>query len=166
MIMIRAARTTDVREIRTLIDSYSTDGSLLSKATVTIFEDIQEFLVATDGERVIGCGALHVMWEDLAEVRTLAVVPDRGHEGIGSRLLEHLLERARLLGTRRIFCLTFRKDFFEHHGFVEIDNTPVGHDVYEQMLQSYDEGVAEFLGLERVKPNTLGNFRMLRETPE
>ncbi len=166
MITIRAARTTDVREIRTLIDSYSTDGSLLSKATVTIFEDIQEFLVASDGESVIGCGALHVMWEDLAEVRTLAVVPDRAHEGIGSQLLEHLLERARLLGTRRIFCLTFRKDFFEHHGFVEIDNTPVGHDVYEQMLQSYDEGVAEFLGLERVKPNTLGNFRMLRETPE
>ncbi len=166
MITIRAARTTDVREIRTLIDSYSTDGSLLSKATVTIFEDIQEFLVASDGERVIGCGALHVMWEDLAEVRTLAVVPDRAHEGIGSQLLEQLLERARLLGTRRVFCLTFRKDFFEHHGFVEIDNTPVGHDVYEQMLQSYDEGVAEFLGLERVKPNTLGNFRMLRETPE
>ncbi len=166
MITIRAARTTDVREIRTLIDSYSTDGSLLSKATVTIFEDIQEFLVASDGERVIGCGALHVMWEDLAEVRTLAVVPDRAHEGIGSQLLEQLLERASLLGTRRVFCLTFRKDFFEHHGFVEIDNTPVGHDVYEQMLQSYDEGVAEFLGLERVKPNTLGNFRMLRETPE
>ncbi len=166
MITIRAARTTDVREIRTLIDSYSTDGSLLSKATVTIFEDIQEFLVASDGERVIGCGALHVMWEDLAEVRTLAVIPDRAHEGIGSQLLEQLLERARLLGTRRVFCLTFRKDFFEHHGFVEIDNTPVGHDVYEQMLQSYDEGVAEFLGLERVKPNTLGNFRMLRETPE
>ena len=165
MITIRPARTADVREIRALIDSYSTDGSLLSKATVTIFEDIQEFLVATDGERVIGCGALHVMWEDLAEVRTLAVIPDRANEGIGSQMLQQLLEKARVLGTRRVFCLTFKKDFFDHHGFVEIDNPPVGHDVYEQMLQSYDEGVAEFLGLERVKPNTLGNFRMLRETP-
>jgi amino-acid N-acetyltransferase len=105
------------------------------------------------------------MWEDLAEVRTLAVVPDRANEGIGSQMLQHLLEKARLLGTRRVFCLTFRKDFFGRHGFVEIDNPPVGSDVYEQMLQSYDEGVAEFLGLERVKPNTLGNFRMLRETP-
>jgi amino-acid N-acetyltransferase len=56
------------------------------------------------------------------------------------------------------------KDFFARHGFVEIDDTPVGHEVYEQLLQSYDEGVAEFLGLERVKPNTLGNFRMLRES--
>ena len=165
MITIRPARTADVREIRTLIDSYSADGSLLSKATVTIFEGIQEFLVATDGERVIGCGALHVMWEDLAEVRTLAVVPDRANEGIGSQMLQHLLEKAHLLGTRRVFCLTFRKDFFGHHGFIEIGSPPVGHDVYEQMLQSYDEGVAEFLGLERVKPNTLGNFRMLRETP-
>jgi len=165
MITIRPARTADVREIRTLIDAYSADGSLLSKATVTIFEGIQEFLVATDGERVIGCGALHVMWEDLAEVRTLAVVPDRANEGIGSQMLQHLLEKARLLGTRRVFCLTFRKDFFGHHGFVEIDSPPVGSDVYEQMLQSYDEGVAEFLWLERVKPNTLGNFRMLRETP-
>ncbi|MEZ7822912.1 MAG: amino-acid N-acetyltransferase [Candidatus Nanopelagicales bacterium] len=165
MITIRPARTADVREIRTLIDSYSTDGSLLSKATVTIFEGIQEFLVATDGERVIGCGALHVMWEDLAEVRTLAVVPDRANEGVGSQMLQHLLEKARVLGTRRVFCLTFKKDFFGHHGFIEIGSPPVGHDVYEQMLQSYDEGVAEFLGLERVKPNTLGNFRMLRETP-
>ena len=165
MITIRPARTADVREIRTLIDAYSADGSLLSKATVTIFEGIQEFLVATDGERVIGCGALHVMWEDLAEVRTLAVVPDRANEGIGSQMLQHLLEKARVLGTRRVFCLTFKKDFFGHHGFIEIGSPPVGHDVYEQMLQSYDEGVAEFLGLERVKPNTLGNFRMLRETP-
>ena len=165
MITVRPARTADVREIRALIDSYSTDGSLLSKATVTIFEGIQEFLVATDGERVIGCGALHVMWEDLAEVRTLAVVPDRANEGVGSQMLQHLLEKARVLGTRRVFCLTFKKDFFGHHGFIEIGSPPVGHDVYEQMLQSYDEGVAEFLGLERVKPNTLGNFRMLRETP-
>jgi len=163
MIQIRPARTSDVREIRNIIDSFSTDGSLLSKATVTIFENIQEFLVAAEGDRIIGCGALHVMWEDLAEVRTLAVVPDRSNEGIGSKLLEQLLDKARALGTRRVFCLTFRKEFFGHHGFVEIENTPVGHEVYEQLLQSFDEGVAEFLGLERVKPNTLGNFRMLNE---
>ena len=163
MIQIRPARTSDVREIRNIIDSFSTDGSLLSKATVTIFENIQEFLLAAEGDRIIGCGALHVMWEDLAEVRTLAVVPDRSNEGIGSKLLEQLLDKARALGTRRVFCLTFRKEFFGHHGFVEIEDTPVGHEVYEQLLQSFDEGVAEFLGLERVKPNTLGNFRMLNE---
>ena len=164
MITIRPARTTDVRAIRQLIDVYSVDGSLLSKATVTIFEDIQEFLVAELDDTVIGCGALHVMWEDLAEVRTLAVHPDHARHGIGSQILEALLDKARDLGVKRVFCLTFQREFFGRHGFVEIDDSPVGHDVYEQMLQSYDEGVAEFLGLERVKPNTLGNFRMLRSS--
>ncbi len=160
-VAIRPARTQDVRAIREFIDTYSTDGRLLSKATVTLFEDIQEFVVAEDGGRVVGCGALHVMWEDLAEVRTLAVDPALSGRGIGGRLLDTLLVRAREVGVQRVFCLTFAVSFFERHGFEEIDSTPVDHDVYEQLLQSYDEGVAEFLGLERVKPNTLGNHRML-----
>ncbi len=159
--MIRGARTSDVRTIRSFIDAYSSDGRLLSKATVTLFEDIQEFLVAEVDGDVVGCGALHVMWEDLAEVRTLAVDPARAGQGIGSALLVALLGRAREVGVKRVFCLTFAVPFFSRHGFVEIDDTPVAPDVYEQLLQSYDEGVAEFLGLERVKPNTLGNYRML-----
>jgi amino-acid N-acetyltransferase len=160
-VVIRPARTADVREIRALVDVYSPDGRLLSKATVTLFEDIQEFLVAEADGRVVGCGALHVMWEDLAEVRTVAVDPELAGKGIGSLLLSALMERARLVGVKKVFCLTFAVPFFERHGFVEIDDSPVDHDVYEQLLQSYDEGVAEFLGLERVKPNTLGNHRML-----
>ena len=78
-------------------------------------------------------------------------------------ILQELLQRARNIGVRRVFCLTFMVGFFGEHGFVEIEEAPVNHDVYEQLLQSYDEGVAEFLGLERVKPNTLGNHRMLLE---
>ncbi len=161
MILVRPARTTDVRAIKSLIDEYSSDGHLLAKATVTLFEDIQEFVVAEHDGAVVGCGALHVMWEDLAEVRTLAVAGTHLRQGIGSLVLNELLTRARNLGIRRVFCLTFMTQFFGEHGFVEIDEAPVDHDVYEQLLQSYDEGVAEFLGLERVKPNTLGNHRML-----
>lgn len=160
-VMLRPARTSDVRVIRGFIDAYSSDGRLLSKATVTLFEDIQEFLVAELNGQVVGCGALHVMWEDLAEVRTVAVDPDFAGRGIGSMLLLALMERARAVGVQRVFCLTFAVPFFELHGFVEIEDTPVDHAVYEALLQSYDEGVAEFLGLERVKPNTLGNHRML-----
>ena len=160
-ILVRPARTADVRAIRALVDTYSRDGRLLSKATVTLFEDIQEFLIAEFDGEVVGCGALHVMWEDLAEVRTVAVAPAYARRGIGSVLLTALMERAREVGVQRVFCLTFMVRFFEAHGFVEIGETPVDHDVYQQLLQSYDEGVAEFLGLERVKPNTLGNHRML-----
>lgn len=159
--IVRAARTPDVRAIRRLIDEYSPDGHLLAKAPVTLFEDIQEFVVAEIDGEIVGCGALHVMWEDLAEVRTLAVSGRHLRRGIGSLVLNDLINRARSLEVRRIFCLTFMVGFFAEHGFVEVDDTPVDHDVYEQLLQSYDEGVAEFLGLERVKPNTLGNHRML-----
>jgi amino-acid N-acetyltransferase len=158
---VRPARTQDVRAIRGLVDFYSPDGRLLSKATVTLFEDIQEFLVAERDGEIVGCGALHVMWEDLAEVRTVAVDPALAGQGIGSLLLSALIQRAREVGVAKVFCLTFAVPFFERHGFTEIDDSPVEHDVYEQLLQSYDEGVAEFLGLERVKPNTLGNHRML-----
>jgi amino-acid N-acetyltransferase len=160
-ILLRRARTSDIRTVRSLVDLYAPEHRLLSKATVTLYEDVQEFLVAEHDGEVVGCGALHVMWEDLAEVRTLAVTPALRGGGTGGQLLEALLERARGLGVKRVFCLTFETEFFGRHGFVEIDGTPVDHDVFEQLLQSYDEGVAEFLDLERVKPNTLGNHRML-----
>ena len=103
------------------------------------------------------------MWEDLAEIRTLAVDPSVKGEGVGHRLLERLLDRARALGVRRLFCLTFEVDFFGRHGFREIDGIPVEHAVYDELLRSYDEGVAEFLALEHVKPNILGNTRMVLE---
>ncbi len=161
LVLVRRARTGDVRAIRRLVDHYTADRALLEKATVTLYEDVQEFWVAERGDEIVGCGALHVMWEDLAEVRTLAVAPGaRGH-GIGHALLTQLLETARDLGVRRVFCLTFEVDFFRRHGFKVIEGAPVEPPVFEQLLQSYDEGVAEFLDLERVKPNTLGNTRML-----
>ncbi|MFD7091739.1 amino-acid N-acetyltransferase [Streptomyces sp. NPDC059883] len=160
---VRRARTRDVPAVRRLVDPYVSEGILLDKAPVTLYEDIQEFWVAERDEdaSVIGCGALHVMWEDLAEVRTLAVDPAVRGTGAGHQLLDKLLETARWLGVRRVFCLTFEVEFFAKRGFVEIGETPVDGDVYRELLRSYDEGVAEFLGLERVKPNTLGNSRML-----
>jgi amino-acid N-acetyltransferase len=164
-VTIRRARTGDVLALRRLLDSYVRDGILLDKATVTLYEDIQEFWVAERDEDagVVACGALHVMWEDLAEVRTLAVDPALRGAGVGHQLLAKLLQTARWLGVRRIFCLTFEVDFFAKHGFVEIGETPVDGDVFGELLRSNDEGVAEFLDLERVKPNTLGNSRMLRQ---
>jgi amino-acid N-acetyltransferase len=160
-VVIRPARTSDVRGIRRLVDLYVDDRRLLSKATVTLYEDVPDFTVATVDDVVVGCGAVHVLWEDLAEVRTVAVDPALRGRGVGHAVLERLVGRARELGVARVFCLTFETEFFGRHGFVEIEGAPVPHDVYEQLLQSYDEGVAEFLDLERVKPNTLGNHRML-----
>jgi amino-acid N-acetyltransferase len=159
--LVRRARTGDVRTIRALIDLYTLERRLLTKPTVTLYEDVPEFVVAERDGEVVGCGALHVLWEDLAEVRTLAVAPsERGH-GTGSLLLRTLLDTGRALGVARVFCLTFEVEFFRRHGFEVIAGTPVTPEVYAELLESYDEGVAEFLDLERVKPNTLGNVRML-----
>jgi amino-acid N-acetyltransferase len=162
---VRRARTADVRAIADLVDRYAVDRILLAKERVTLYEDVQEFLVAETDGALAGCGALHVMWEDLAEIRTLAVDSAwRGH-GVGSRILTALLDQARELGVRRLFCLTFEVAFFSRHGFHVVDGTPVVPEVYAQLLRSMDEGVAEFLDLARVKPNTLGNTRMLLELP-
>ena len=163
VVLVRPARTCDVAAIRRLVDYYAPRRILLNKPTVKLYEDVQEFLVAELGGDVVGCGALHVMWEDLAEVRTLAVDPSTRGTGAGHSLLEQLLERARELGVRRVFCLTFEVDFFSKHGFHELDGSPVEADVFDELLRSYDEGVAEFLGLEHVKPNILGNTRMVLE---
>ena len=161
--LIRRARTPDVPVIAGLVNMNVESRRVLGKATVTLYEDVQEFWVAERavGGEVVGCGALHVMWEDLAEIRTVAVHPGLQGNGVGHRLVTALLGSAREVGVRRVFVLTFATGFFARHGFVEIDGAPVSHEVYDELLRSYDEGVAEFLDLDRVKPNTLGNHRML-----
>lgn len=158
---LRAARVGDVSAIRGLVEPYVLTRAILPKPPVAYFEGLQEFLLAECDGQVVGCGALHVIWEDVAEVRTIAVHPSMKGRGVGHLMLGTLIAQARALGVARVFCLTFEVDFFSRHGFVEIDGDPVGPDVYRELLQSYDEGVAEFLDLDRVKPNTLGNTRML-----
>lgn len=135
---------------------------LLEKEAVAYFESLQQFRVAEDDDgKVVGCGALHVMWDDIAEVRTL--VTDKPGSGVGHALLEQLLDDARNIGVERVFCLTFEVDFFARHGFeVMANQAAVDPEVYSELLRSTDEGVAEFLDLARVKPNTLGNTRMIR----
>ncbi|ASY28242.1 amino-acid N-acetyltransferase [Candidatus Planktophila limnetica] len=160
---IRPARTSDIKGIRTLIDTYAVGKRLLTKETVTLYESVQEFSVAIDNGEVVGCAALHVLWEDLAEVRTVAVIERLRGTGVGHQLMQAIEERAREIGVKRIFCLTFETTFFGRHGFEEIQGTPVEADVYAEMLRSYDAGIAEFLDLESVKPNTLGNTRMLKK---
>ena len=161
-IVVRRAVAADARAIRDLVIPYAERRILLAKELVGYYEAVQEFLVAVapDGT-VIGCGALHVMWRDLGEVRTLAVHADWARRGIGHLMLEGLLDRARDLGLERVFCLTFEVDFFAVHGFEPLEGEAVAPEVFAELLRSHDDGVAEFLDLAHVKQNTLGNTRMI-----
>ena len=160
---MRPARTTDVPAIKTLVEPLVQRRILLGKESVVFYEAVQEFRVAVDDDgALIGCGALHVMWEDLGEVRTLAVADDWLRHGVGHAILEDVEASAAALGLSRLFCLTFETAFFGRHGFEAIGEDIVAPDVYAQLVRSQDEGVAEFLDLSRVKPNTLGNTRMLK----
>jgi amino-acid N-acetyltransferase len=163
-ITVRKALASDVEHIQRLIAPYVRRRILLGKDNVMLYGAIQEFRIALapDGTP-IGCGALHVMWEDLAEVRTLALDPEWIHHGVGHALLAALEEDALALGIPRIFCLTFEVDFFAKHRYLEIGESVVSPEVYAELVRSADEGVAEFLDLARVKPNTLGNTRMLKQ---
>ena len=162
-IKVRAARTADVSAIADLCGPLIQSRVLLGKERVELYESVQEFVVAEDSSgKVIACGALHVMWEDLGEVRTLAVDTSHQGTGIGKSILLNLFERAKSLGLKRIFCLTFEVEFFSKLGFEPISETPVDPEVYAELVRSHDEGIAEFLDLARVKQNTLGNTRMLK----
>ena len=159
-VVVRRARTSDVPEIKRLVDTYA-GKILLEKNLVTLYEAVQEFWVAERDGEVVGCGALHVLWADLGEVRTVAVDPTVKGRGVGHAIVDRLLDEARELQLERLFVLTFETEFFGRHGFTEIEGTPVNAEVYEEMRRSYDVGVAEFLDLSYVKPNILGNTRML-----
>ncbi|WP_449374111.1 amino-acid N-acetyltransferase [Arthrobacter psychrolactophilus] len=164
VVVLRSARTSDVHAIKDLVAPLAERRILISKESVTYFEAIQEFVIAEIDGEIVGCGALHIMWEDLAEIRTLATSDAWRGKGVGRVLVEKLLENARTLGVSRVFCLTFEVDFFVRNGFtVMADQSAVNPAVYSELLRSADEGIAEFLDLARVKPNTLGNTRMIRQ---
>ncbi|MDT0186491.1 amino-acid N-acetyltransferase [Microbacterium sp. ARD31] len=160
---VRTARAADVRGIQQMLEPYVQRRILLGKDLVVLYEAVQQFVVAEDATgQLIGCGALHVMWEDLGEIRTLIVSDAWLHHGVGRAIVERLEDNARALGLTRLFCLTFEVEFFTRRGFKPIGEQVVDPDVYSQLIRSPDEGVAEFLDLAHVKPNTLGNTRMLK----
>ena len=160
---VRPATVLDVRAIAAMrIPNEGSGRKLLKLELVSLFEKVPEFLVAVnEAGEIVGAGALHVMWEDLGEVRSLIVRDDQRGKGVGHLIVDALLERAKSLGIARVFCLTFETDFFAKHGFAEISDVPVDEQTFAELVRSNDDGVAEFLDLARVKENTLGNTRML-----
>ena len=160
-VRVERARVGDVRAIKRLVDEYA-GPILLEKTLADLYEDVTEFWVARLDGDVVGCGALHVFWEDLGEIRTVATDPRARRRGVGHAVCSEIVAHARDLGLHRLFVLTFQVPFFSSLGFEPIQELNLSLEAQAELRASYDRGVAEFLELPFVKPNTLGNTRMLK----
>jgi amino-acid N-acetyltransferase len=133
--MIRKAKLRDVQEIQQLIKRYSTRGEMLPRSLSELYDNIRDIFVSIQSRKVVGICALHVCWEDLAEIRSLAVEEKNRKEGIGAKLVKACLEEARVLGVKRVFALTYRPDFFERVGFKRVDKSVLPHKIWTDCLK-------------------------------
>jgi amino-acid N-acetyltransferase len=132
--MIRKARIGDVKTIQSIVNGYAEQGQMLPRSLNDLYESIRDFSVYTENEEIAGACALHISWEGLAEIRSLAVRSDRAGRGIGSRLVAHCLGEARELGAERVFVLTYRDGFFARMGFTPVDKKELPHKIWTDCL--------------------------------
>ena len=130
----RKASLEDSEMIYDLANFYAERGEMLSRARHQIYENIRDFIVAEDNGVIVGMGALHVMWEDLAEVRTLAIAEDYKRKGIGSKIVEGLIQDGKALGVKKFFALTYQPLFFGACGFKEEDKNNMPQKVWMECI--------------------------------
>ena len=133
--MIRHARIPDARDIHQLLLIYAKDGQLLGRSLADIYETIRDFYVYEEDGRVLGVGALEICWEDLAEVRSLAVAPGQQGKGIGRQIVQSCLDEARELGIKRVFALTYQPEFFKRLGFADIEKAELPQKIWGDCLK-------------------------------
>lgn len=134
--MLRKAQIGDVKEIQKLLTTYASKGEMLSRSLSELYEALRDFYVEVDDSgRILGAAALHIVWENLAEVRSVAVVEDSGRKGVGSSLVNACIDEARQLGLKRIFCLTYKPDFFAKFGFILVDKSTLPHKVWGDCIK-------------------------------
>src|SRR4030043_2404262 len=133
--MIRKAKLKDVKEIQQLIKLYAPRGGILPRSLSELYDDLRDFFVFIWNRKVIGICALHICWDDLAEVRSLAVEERDQNKGMGAKLVNACLEESKKLGAKRVFALTYQPEFFEKMGFKKVDKTVLPHKIWTDCLK-------------------------------
>jgi amino-acid N-acetyltransferase len=126
------ARISDVPQMQELVNSFAGKGEMLPRALSEMYENLRDYFVIRDGDKVVACAALHINWSDLAEIRSIAVSEDKQRQGVGTLLLEACLNEARSLGIMRLFCLTYKPDFFGKLGFKQVDKMELPRKVWAE----------------------------------
>jgi amino-acid N-acetyltransferase len=135
VIKIEKACINDVSQMHRLINDFADRDEMLARPLSEIYENIRDYFVVREGEKVIACVALHVMWEDLAEIKSLAVAEASQRQGVGNELVKACLEEAKELGLSTVFCLTYKPAFFEQAGFSRIDKMELPHKVWTECFR-------------------------------
>ncbi len=150
--MIRKANLGDVKAIHRLISEQAQFGHILARAMSELYTQIREFSVIfkDDSDEIVGCGALHIVWEDLAEIRSLAVTTEAQGQGIGSELIEALVQEAKEMGINKVFVLTFRTRLFERLGFEQMDKSLLPHKIWADCIRCTKFPECDELALVRI----------------
>ncbi len=126
------ARISDVTQMQELINYFADRDEMLARSLSEIYENIRDYFVVRQGERIIACAALHVMWSDLAEIKSVAVAEGSQRQGIGDQLVEACLKEAKGLGMPTVFCLTYKPAFFEKGGFSQVNKAELPRKVWSE----------------------------------
>ena len=132
--MIRKAKVKDIKEMQVLINLFAKKDLMLPRSLNELYESIRDFWVAEEGNKIIGCAALHISWEDLAEIKSLAVAENKQNKGLGKSLIDTCLAEAKGLGAKRVFVLTYKYDFFKSLGFKKVKNETLPHKIWAECI--------------------------------
>ena len=132
---VEKARISDVKQIHKLVNSHASKGEMLPRALSELYENIRDFFIIRQNDKVIACAALHIFWDDLGEIRAAAVASDMQAKGVGSKLVNACIEEARSLGLSKVFCLTYKPGFFEKCGFKIVDKAELPQKVWGECLR-------------------------------
>jgi amino-acid N-acetyltransferase len=132
---IRKATVKDAKTIHSLINRFAQKDKMLPRSLNEIYENIRNFFICTNKSKIVGTSALHIMWEDLAEIRSIAVLREYQNKGIGKKLIEECQKEAQSLGVKKIFVLTYNPEFFKKIGFHEIDKNTLPQKIWGDCLK-------------------------------
>jgi amino-acid N-acetyltransferase len=132
--MIRKAKISDVKQIKELINSFATQDLMLPRSLNELYDNIRDFWVLQEKKTIIGCAALHICWQDLTEIKSLAVAKKWQRKNIGTQLVNACIEEAKKLGAKKIFALTYKPDFFRKFGFRKVKHADLPHKVWAECI--------------------------------
>jgi len=133
--MLRKAQIHDVKEIQKLLLHFANRGDMLSRSLSELYESLRDFYIVEEEGRIVGVSALHIVWEDLAEIRSVAVNEESGRKGLGTEVVTACIAEAKVLGLKRLFCLTYKPDFFARFGFQIVDKSQLPHKVWGDCIK-------------------------------